>query len=399
MQIDRPSSEAAARASFAPAAWAAERAPAGLYVHIPFCSAICPYCDFAVVRSRRADHQPFLRRLAGEAARYSQSATVFDSIYLGGGTPSALHPEALAELVAMLRGAFRLDQEVRLSIEVNPEDVDAGSVDAWRGLGIHTVSLGVQALDDATLRFLGRRHRRREALAAIALVRAAGFAAVSVDLIYAVPGQTVEHWRAVLEQVAAMGVDHLSCYELTVHEGTPFERWRARGDLRLPEDRRRYELFLATHRSLEDLGLIGYEVSNFARSRELRSRHNQKYWHHAPYLGLGPSAHSFDGRRRWWNRRGLRDYLERDGEVADSEEMTPEGLELETVLFGVRTTDGIGLEDFEQRFGEQRRCQLEVAARRALADRQLLHSDGRLVPTLAGMAVADALAVELTRLR
>lgn len=371
--------------------------PAGIYVHVPFCSAVCPYCDFAVTKSRREQHQPYVARLLEEIDAWSPSAASFDTVYFGGGTPSALSSELLATVLKRLAARFHLRQP-RVSLEVNPEDVDDENARAWRALGVHTVSLGLQALDDAALRFLGRRHRRAQALRAVETVQCAGFDVVALDLIYGLPEQTVERWLATLEEAVALAPGHLSCYELTVHEGTPFARWQARGGLRLPGDIRRAELFEATHRFLGERGFDGYEVSNFARERESRSRHNQKYWCHVPYLGLGPSAHSFDGARRWWNRRSLQSYLEpsADGRaVAEVEALGSQELELETLLFGMRTADGLDLKRFAQRFGAERRCALEERARGPVQQGLLVRTDHRLHPTLRGMAIADSLTLQL----
>ncbi|HVS65176.1 MAG TPA: radical SAM family heme chaperone HemW [Thermoanaerobaculia bacterium] len=372
--------------------------PAGLYVHVPFCSAVCPYCDFAVARAGEGDSSRYLRALLREIGLWRAPGALFDTIYLGGGTPSLLTAEELRCLFEALRDRFALTGDARLSIEVNPEDVDERAVNAWRELGVHTVSLGVQAFDDAHLRRLGRRHRSQQAARSVELVVAAGFDVVSVDLIYGLPDQSRSAWGEALDLAVGLGARHLSCYELTVHEGTPFWRWRQRGGLRLPGESARADWFLDTHRRLGALGWSGYEVSSFAASRGSRSRHNQKYWRHVPYLGLGPSAHSFDGRRRWWNVRSWKEWSAAvdAGDVVEAEEdLDAEALALEALMLGLRTSDGVDLERFRELCGHdlesERSTEIAELERTGLVE----STEGCLRPTLSGMAIAESLALRL----
>jgi putative oxygen-independent coproporphyrinogen III oxidase len=373
--------------------------PAGLYLHVPFCSAICPYCDFAVSRAQGGDVERFVATQLEEIEGWQAPGVAFDTIYFGGGTPSLLPPEALARLLAALRRRFELAADTRLFLEANPEDVTAEAAAGWRALGVDALSLGVQSFDDADLRTLGRRHRRGQALRAVETAVAAGFGAVSVDLIYSLPDRSLAAWLETLELVVSLGVRHLSCYELTVHEGTPYWRWQQRGGLRLPAEPERAEWFLATHRRLAELGWEGYEVSNFASSPGHRSRHNQKYWRHVPYLGLGPSAHSFDGARRWWNRRSWTEWAAAvaSGEAAAGEELLEGGaLALEMLMLGLRTRDGIDLDRYRILAGEDlliaRAGEVERLERGGLAR----VDGGRLLPTLEGMALAESLALRLS---
>ncbi len=379
---------------------ASEDEPAGLYLHVPFCSQVCPYCDFAVRVGRRDKRRRFVESLLLEIARYQVGGrspfTPVDTIYFGGGTPSLLEPEDLERLLDAIRRTFRPRPGTHVYLEANPEDVDEASLEAWRRLGIGTLTLGVQSLDDRELCYLGRRHDARAARRGVELALAAGFDTVSIDLIYGLPNQSVENLRRGFEQAAALGPDHLSCYELEVHQRTTFGKRAARGELEeLPADQQA-ELFLLTHRVLAEAGYQGYEVSNFARAPEHRSRHNRKYWRHVPYLGLGPSAHSFDGRRRWWNHRQLPRWERalRSGKTpeAGSESLETRDLALETVMLALRTTEGLDLALFAERFGldlvERNRRLVE----RSIAGGLLCREEGRLAPTLEGLAVADGLA-------
>ena len=280
----------------------------GLYLHIPFCSAICPYCDFAVLTGGPERRARFTERLINEIRLWAVDSEPFwgiDTVYFGGGTPSALTPEQLGLIVEAARESLPIQEDPWIFLEANPEDVTPESVRAWRDLGVRTLSLGIQSFDASALGFLGRRHSPDQARRSTELAREAGFHTVSIDLIYGLPGQSVEDWRRTLEEAVALWPDHLSCYQLTIHEGTPFGFRLARGKMTEMPEESQADLFLLTHTFLRDAGWPGYEVSSFSRSPEHRSRHNRKYWDHTPYLGLGPSAHSFSGRRRWWNERKI----------------------------------------------------------------------------------------------
>jgi oxygen-independent coproporphyrinogen-3 oxidase len=371
----------------------------GLYLHIPFCSAICPYCDFAVLTGGPERRRRFADHLVSEIFLWSPERSSFesiDTIYFGGGTPSALAPEDLARILAAARENLSIQQNAEVFFEANPEDVTAENVRAWRNLGVRFLSLGIQSFDADALKFLGRRHTQEQARRSVEIARAAGFETISIDLIYGLPNQPFEVWRQTLEAAVALAPDHLSCYQLTFHEGTPFGFRLAKGKMReLPEEAQA-RLFLFTHEFLRDHGYPRYEVSNFARSPAHRSRHNQKYWRHVPYLGLGPSAHSFSGTRRWWNERNLKPYEARidEGEkpIAGTEELTRQDLALEALLLGLRTCEGIDLEAFRGRYGVDLQKRNEPLIERLAGDGLLKLEDDALIPTLAGLAVTDSLA-------
>jgi putative oxygen-independent coproporphyrinogen III oxidase len=375
---------------------AAPEPAAGLYVHVPFCSKICPYCDFAVVTGGRARRLAFVESLLAEIDLWAGEDWAFDTIYFGGGTPSALEPEDLARILAALRRAFpRLSPDSWIFLEANPEDVRPQSLRAWHELGVRTLSLGIQSFRAADLRFLGRRHGPEVARRSVAEALEAGFSTVSVDLIYGLPDQTEADWQRTLEEAVGLQPHHLSCYQLTIHEGTPFGRFLERGALQELPETAQADLFALTHRFLKDAGYPAYEVSNFACSPEHQSRHNRKYWNHTPYLGLGPSAHSLRGFRRWWNERRLAAWEAKiaHGERGEDggEELTPEQLALEALMLGLRTIEGLDLVRFRERHG------LDLAAlhypllRRFEEEGLLERTADRLAPTLAGLAVADSL--------
>lgn len=373
---------------------------AGLYIHVPFCTSVCPYCDFAVTLAGEERRRAWVDGVVREAEMYSDVGLSFDTVYLGGGTPSSLDPEHLDEIVGGLRRYLEVNVQALLFLEANPEDVSRQSVSAWRDLGVHFVSLGVQSFDDEDLDFLGRRHSADEAHRAAEILCGSGFSTVSVDLIYGLEGRSENHWRRQLESALDLGVDHLSCYQLTVHNETVLGRRVADGAVKELGGEGLSNLFFVTHELLGDAGFEGYEVSNFSSAPEHRSAHNQKYWDHTPYLGLGPSAHSFAGGRRWWNRRKLRLWQTAVSEgtmpVEEEERPSKEQLALEAVMLGFRTAAGVDLERVRDRLGVDL-----IADNRDTVD-QLCESghievDGSwLRPTLAGLAIADTLARSFT---
>ena len=383
----------------------------GLYLHIPFCSTICPYCDFSVMRAASPARERFASRLEGEvslAAPAWRDPRAFDTVYFGGGTPSQLPPEHLARVLGACRTHLAFVTPAPwVFLEANPEDVTADACAAWRGLGVRTLSLGVQSFGDETLRFLGRRHSGRQAQAAVDTALAAGFDTVSIDLIFGLRGQTAQDWRVDLATAVSMGPQHVSCYQLTIHPRTRFGVQASRGQfLELPEDEQA-TLFELTHRFLSDAGWAAYEVSNFARSPIHQSRHNRKYWDHTPYLGLGPSAHSLAASdrsapaRRWWNERATPRWERRvaagERPIEAEEVLGPKELAAEALLLGLRTTAGIDLDGWRERYGTDLLAANDTLVA-CLVDegRVVVRADpdgGRwLVPTLSGLAVADGLA-------
>ena len=369
---------------------------AGLYVHVPFCRSKCAYCDFYSI----TDHgtvNAWLEALSLEMGMYRGFAPAFDTVYVGGGTPSCLPPGRLEELLRLVRCAFPVVAGAETTVEVNPGDVDAAFLDRLRGAGCNRLSIGVQSFDAGVLAFLGRRHSAREALAAIEAGRRAGFENLSVDLIYGVPGQSLDLWRRTLKIAIAFVPEHLSCYELTVERGTPLHRRLEAGRMAPLGEEEGFLFFEETSTFLEDSGYVHYEVSNFARAESLISRHNHGYWDHSPYLGLGPAAHSFRGNRRWWNHRDVGRYVHdaRSGKrpVAGGEELSQEELRTEALYFGFRTKRGIHGPAFRQRYGLDL-FRAQEAALRGMRDEGLIRLDGEVLsPTRRGLALADRLCL------
>jgi oxygen-independent coproporphyrinogen-3 oxidase len=368
----------------------------GLYIHIPFCLSKCPYCDFYSVSSLSL-LPAFLEVLFQEMELYRGKIGPCDTVYIGGGTPSLLDPRQLEAILKGVRENFPLLPDTEITLETNPADLDRASLASIRALGINRLSIGCQSFDQACLAFLGRRHSADQAVNAIEAARSAGFANIGLDLIYGIPGQGMEAWMATVRRALSFAPAHLSCYQLTVEPETPLGISFRQGAFSLPDEILQYDFFIKTAEMLEDAGYVHYEVSNFARDMTLASRHNQKYWDHTPYLGLGPSAHSFAANRRWWNYRSVDCYIAalKSGNppVEASEGLTMEQLQLEALYLGLRTKKGIHLKDYATRY-----C-LDLLARKGnrltpLQDEGLIAiDDGYLYPTRAGLAVADSLAL------
>ncbi|MCJ7663596.1 MAG: radical SAM family heme chaperone HemW [Desulfobacterales bacterium] len=368
----------------------------GLYIHIPFCLSKCPYCDFYSVSSISMI-AAFLKALLKEMELYCGRIGPCDTVYIGGGTPSILNPRQLEAILKGVLENFRLVPNAEITLETNPADLDQASLASIRALGINRLTIGCQSFDQAILAFLGRRHSADQAIKAIEAARAAGFANIGLDLIYGIPGQGMDAWMDTVKCALSFAPAHLSCYQLTVEPETLLGISYRQGAFSLPDEILQHESFIKTAEMLEDAGYVHYEVSNFARDMTLASRHNQKYWDHTPYLGLGPGAHSFSENRRWWNYRSVDRYIAalKSGQlpVEASESLTMEQLQLEALYLGLRTKRGIHLKDYAARY------RLDLLARKGdrlttLQDEGLIAiGDGYLYPTRAGLAVADSLAL------
>ncbi|MBK8249439.1 MAG: radical SAM family heme chaperone HemW [Gemmatimonadetes bacterium] len=315
-----------------------------VYVHVPFCARRCVYCDFSIAVRREVPASAFTGRVARELALREVTAHGVDTLYFGGGTPSRLGGEGLADLVRQVASLCPLSHGAEVTVEANPEDVNLANARAWAAAGVNRVSLGVQSFDPRVLAWMHRGHDAARVQRAVDALREAGIANLSLDLIYALPVGLERDWSRDLDAAIALRPNHISCYGLTVEPQTPLGRQVSRGtESPSPEEAHELE-FLATHERLTRAGFDHYEVSNYALPA-FHSRHNSSYWSGVAYLGLGPSAHGFDGVERRWNRRALAAW-ERDVDASrdpleGAERLSADQHELERVYLDLRTTRGL----------------------------------------------------------
>jgi oxygen-independent coproporphyrinogen-3 oxidase len=369
---------------------------AGLYIHIPFCRTKCPYCAF-YSETNLSLITDFLKALFEEMSMARNPFKELDTVYIGGGTPSVLFPDQIRLILKRIRQAFCLASDAEITLEANPADLNKSYLQWIKRSGVNRLNLGIQSFDPKILIFLERRHSLDQAVSSIGASREAGFVQVGIDLIYGVPGQTMESWMETLAQAIDFAPEHISCYQLTVEANTPLAIRQQKGEFSLPPEDLQYDFFMKTSAKLEEAGYIHYEVSNFARGMQYASKHNQKYWIHAPYLGLGPSAHSFKGNRRWWNHSSLDSYLShlRAGKapIQSEETLTPEQLCFEAFFLALRTNSGLQLKDFAGKFQHDLLAEKGPLLTKLSEEGFLVVRDGILRPTRSGMAIADRLAL------
>lgn len=375
-----------------------------LYIHWPFCLAKCPYCDFnSHVRERipQARFAAALRtELAWEAARLGRRRLT--SIFFGGGTPTLMAPETVAALIEDAGRLFEPASDIEITLEANPTSVEAGRLAAFRRAGVNRVSLGVQSLEAEALRLLGREHSAEQAVAALELARAL-FPRISFDLIYARPGQAIAAWRAELRRALDLAADHLSLYQLTIEPGTAFEARHRRGEIVLPEPDAAAALYEATAEEAARLGLLSYEVSNYA-APGAESRHNLTYWRYGEYAGIGPGAHgrvalngTLNATRRHRAPEPWAERVERHGHGTREEQpLPPAERAREMLLMGLRLSEGVA----EDRFAARAGIALDDAVDRAMLihaqeEGYLVREAGRLRVTAEGRLRLDALLAAL----
>jgi oxygen-independent coproporphyrinogen-3 oxidase len=327
-------------------------APAGVYVHLPFCPYICPYCDFAKWAWDDARAAAYLTALHAEIAHAPQVRA--QTLFFGGGTPTTYDAAAIGALVAEVRARCHLPIDAEVTVEANPDPTLPERLAGLRAAGVTRLSIGVQSFVPAELRVLGRRHTPDDVARAVAAARAAGFANVSLDLIFGTPGQTEASWNASLDATLALGIDHVSCYGLTIEEGTPYATWFARDPNAFADDTLEARLYTIAIERLRDAGFDHYEISNWARPG-FRCRHNAGYWRNDPYLGLGVGAASYLDGVRSVHTRDLAAYCEaaRSGAPipGESEQLGGAAQAGEAIMLALRTAEGVDTTAFRERYG------------------------------------------------
>lgn len=366
-----------------------------LYVHVPFCARRCVYCDFAIAVRREVPVADYVDGVRRELAIRGLVGATLRSLYLGGGTPSRLGAAGIAALLDVIRARFALAPDAEVTLEANPEDVTHEDARAWAAAGINRLSLGVQSFDDRVLAWMHRTHRRADTRRAVEAARAAGIDALSLDLIYGLPDDVPRDWDADLDALLALAPTHASLYGLTIEPGTPLGRWTERGSTGPAPDERWAADAVRAHERLTGAGYEHYEVSNYALPGH-RAVHNSAYWADRPFLGVGPSAHGFDGAVRRWNLGAYAAWLTalREGrDPLDGVDPLDDGARVaEAVYLGLRTQDGLRLEPTDEPTVAP-----WVAAGWGRIDPR--HGSRCLTLTMEGWLRLDALAASLTAVR
>ena len=370
---------------------------AGIYLHIPFCRKLCYYCDFYHIISND-DNSLFINALKKEAelrANYLAGNTV-SSIYLGGGTPSVFTAKETGSVLDHIRHHFVVEKENEITIELNPDDINKDYLKELADTGVNRVSLGVQSWRDEDLKMMNRRHTAAQAYEALENLAKAGFKNISVDLIYGIPGMGTANWASNLDKTLSFDIKHLSAYHLTVEPGTVFHKMKEKGKLsEIDEDESTAEFNILIEKT-GSAGLINYEISNFGKPGYF-SIHNTNYWRQVPYLGLGPSAHSFNGYSRQWNVRDLKKYIRsiNAGKLLfDREELDIKTKFNEYVMTSLRTMWGIDL-DYVEKIFEKEGFDYVVNLSGKFIDYGLMRQDNKnLILTNQGKMISDNIISE-----
>ena len=369
--------------------------PIAIYLHVPFCARKCAYCDFASFAGREDDWEKYFAALSGEIDAWAERLRGYEarSVFFGGGTPSLVPATYIAETIKRLRGYVRFAPGCEITLEANPGTLNADKLRIYRDSGVNRLSIGVQSFDAELLRMLGRIHTPEQAELAVAMARDAGFANISLDLMYALPGQSMEAWAATLDKALSLPVAHLSAYSLIVEDGTEMARRVTRGEAAVPDDDAVNEMQRYAVKRLANAGFMRYEISNFARPG-FESRHNLTYWDGGEYLGLGSAAHSLMNNCRFANPPELDRYLAGE-RMLDRTERSVSDRKEEALMLATRTVRGLDLNRWRAEFGES----LEEARGREIRKLEnyglIEIADGFLRLTPAGLELQDSVVLEL----
>lgn len=371
---------------------------AGIYLHIPFCRKRCHYCDFykTTVTGKIPRFLKALHREIGLQQDYLKGEPV-KTIYMGGGTPSLLDGNDIEFLISEIKMVFRVDPDVDITLEANPDDIAPSKLAGWAHAGINRLSIGIQSFHNPHLQAMNRRHSAQQALDAVHQAEKAGFKDISIDLIYGLPGMSLPEWERNLDIALSLPVSHISAYHLTYHEGTPFFDWLQKGTLMETPEEESVEQFRLLMKKTANGGFEQYEISNFARNKAY-SKHNCGYWSGEKYLGLGPSAHSFNGCSRQWNVASLHDYLKalEMGMIPfEAEKLSATDRLNDYIITRLRTRWGIFWAALRAEFGEAAAAEVLASANPFLEEGTLVEKEGALCLSPAGIMVSDRIMAAL----
>ncbi len=370
----------------------------GFYIHIPFCERKCIYCDFYSVEDRSSIDR-FLEALIAEMISTAPLVQKldFETIYVGGGTPSLLTPQQLEKIFNTISAHYPIQKNPEITLEANPGTVTIEKLRGYRALGVNRISFGIQSFHDDELRFLGRIHSVEQAVESIAFARKAGFRNIGIDLMISLPGQTIQKLGHSLEQAVGLDPQHISAYSVSIEKGTPLHRMVEMGQVSPISPDQDADVYEFTMEYLDNHGYEHYEVSNYARPG-FHSRHNSNYWNHTPYRGFGPSAHSFHESKRWWNIADVNSYCDRllNGKSAMGGEETLGGRQLleEAIFLGLRS-GGLDLGHLSDHYGFVITEPVRSLLNRWFADGFAVQNEDRLRLTSCGYLVCDELCMQM----
>ncbi len=370
---------------------------AGIYIHIPFCKKACHYCNF---HFSTTPHQiePMLASIAKEVILQKKylSETI-ETVYFGGGTPSLLFPSQLENLMSVIRAEYKIAPNAEITLETNPDDFEEDKLQAWKNMGINRLSIGIQSFVEADLQWMNRAHNALQADTCIRMAKASGFDNITIDLIYGTPTLSDEAWKENVEKALSLDIDHVSCYALTVEPKTGLAKMiqqKKIEDVDPDKQARHFSLLMGW---LEDAGFEHYEISNFCKPGK-KSKHNSNYWSGVDYLGLGPSAHSFNGKSRQWNIANNALYIQslaKDQVPFEIEELTDFQRINEYIMTSLRTMEGLSLDVIINKWGEKELAQILEIIRKPIAQGFMVHQNKNLILTNAGKLMADGIASDL----
>ena len=373
---------------------------AGIYIHIPFCKRKCTYCDFYTEVSLQ-----FIPQIVDSIVKeieirqeYLQKQPV-KTIYFGGGTPSVLNKEQFSLIFESIYKHFEVNDDAEITLEANPDDLSAEYLASLQELPFNRISMGIQSFDDEDLKRINRRHSAEEARMAVRNAQNAGFHNISVDLIYGLPFQSLEAWKRQLEMALSLNVQHISAYGLTYEEGTALWKQREKGRVQPVDDEIMNSMYLHLVETVTQNGFEAYEISNFAKPG-FRSRHNTSYWRQEAYLGLGPSAHSYDLQSRQWNVSSIKDYInaiENGNSFFEKEELSQREKFNDYVMVSLRTLEGIDLNYVENEFGKEFVIYCFDILNPFIDNKKVVQKNQHLALTPAGVMISNVILIELMK--
>ena len=369
-----------------------------IYIHIPFCATKCYYCAFNTYTFHKEQAKAYLTALRTEIALYASETDPLQTIFIGGGTPSILSANALTQLFTDVHQHFQITPDAEITLECNPGTVDIEKLRIMRDNGVNRLSFGLQAMQDEILNQLGRIHTVAEFLESYHLARENGFENINIDLIFALPDQTMAAWQHTLNEVISLEPTHISTYNLVMEEATPFYEWWQVGELHLPSEDTETDMFQHTIETLTAHGYTHYEICNFARPDHY-AKHNLVYWNNQPCIGLGAGASGYVNGIRYSNIRGIAPYIdtlaERNKPIADTERLTGNAEKAETLMLALRKREGISLENYKNRFGENIEVAFGGILKKWIDLRLLERTATHLRLTPRGLFLANEVFVEL----